>query len=83
MPARGRFSYDAASGLLEGGFVYATEAFPTSVRAGSVGLGTAISHVGAILALWWSHPRLGLERGPMMLCEPPARWLRYLYPSRA
>jgi putative MFS transporter len=32
-------------------FVYATEAFPTSVRAGSVGLGTAVSRVGAILAI--------------------------------
>ena len=32
-------------------FVYPTEIFPTGVRAGATGFGTAISRVGAILAI--------------------------------
>jgi putative MFS transporter len=37
------------SGILD--FVYATELFPTGLRAGASGLGTAVSRVGAILSI--------------------------------
>lgn len=37
------------AGILD--FVYATELFPTTLRAGASGLGTAVSRVGAILSI--------------------------------
>ncbi|MHB1683904.1 MAG: MFS transporter [Bacilli bacterium] len=37
------------AGILD--FVYATELFPTELRAGASGLGTAVSRVGAILSI--------------------------------